>query len=154
MLLINFTWQLSIFPLSDLITFFTNWALMINLALSTFVLLCADDKNISKREGWLAATHILFEIATMSNVVVVIVYWSSGHKLSIAKYQDDVLKQIHMYLVHTFPAFVNLIIIYTTDIQMIPSHWKSLVPIAVAYFSYNCYLTLTTGVVIYAWIDW
>ena len=102
----------------------------------------------------LATVHILTELTTILNTVVVFVYWPLLHKLALEALVGDECKTLHMYLVHTFPALSLIIIYATTDIQLSPTHWKGFVPIALVYEVINCIATKVSGEPLYPIFDW
>ena len=114
--MINLGFALLVFPPMAMIVFFTNWALEVTFILNILVIWCSYDPKIESKKGLLAFIHILAEFATVFNVVTVGVYWTALHKGALIKFADEPLKILHMYLVHTFPAFSNLLIFATTDI--------------------------------------
>ena len=85
----------------------------------------------------LSVTHIVFEVATIMNFVMVIMYWSMVHHVVIDKFKG--LEYFHMYAIHIFPAISVLVNFYLTDIWLVPGHWQGLAPIAVLYSAVNYY---------------
>ena len=85
----------------------------------------------------LAVTHTAFELATILNFVVVIMYWSLIHNAVIEQFEG--LAWFHMFVVHIFPAGSTLVNFYLTDIALVTSHWKGFVPVAVVYTAVNFY---------------
>ena len=67
----------------------------------------------------LSVTHIVFEVATIMNFVMVIMYWSMVHHVVIDKFKG--LEYFHMYAIHIFPAISVLVNFYLTDIWLVPS---------------------------------
>lgn len=78
-LLTNLTLALINNPLINLAVYFTNWAMLSSLALNLLVLKCSNDPGIKEKKGWLAATHIAFELATSLNAIVCSIYWPTIH---------------------------------------------------------------------------
>jgi len=78
-LLTNFTLALVNNPLINLAVYFTNWGMLSSLLLTLLVLKCTSDPDIKEKKGWLAATHITFELATSINAIVCSIYWPTIH---------------------------------------------------------------------------
>ena len=87
-LLTNLTMALINSPIINLAVYLTNWALLISLTLTLLVLKCSLDPHIKAKKGWLAMTHILFELAVVINAIVVSVYWLTIHFKVIHEYDD------------------------------------------------------------------
>ena len=134
--------------------FFTCWAYELTIVINVLVIWYSFDCKIDEKKGWLAVLHILIEITTMANVVVVLIYWLVIHQKAMEAFAGDQVKIVHMHLCHTFPAISNLIILYTTDVQLVPSHWKTLVLISFIYCAINYYVTLARGKPLYHFLDW
>lgn len=75
-------------PIINLAVYLTNWAMLISLTMTLLVLKCSLDPHIKEKKGWLAMTHILFELSAVINVVVVSVYWLTIHSKVIHNYDD------------------------------------------------------------------
>ena len=82
-LLTNLTMALINSPLVNLAVYLTNWAMLLSLTLTLLVLKCSIDPHIKDKKGWLAATHIIFELASIVNAIVVTVYWLTIYSNSI-----------------------------------------------------------------------
>ena len=78
-LLTNFTLALVNNPLINLAVYFTNWGMLSSLFLTLLVLKCTSDPDIKEKKGWLASTHIMFELATSINAIVCAIYWPTIH---------------------------------------------------------------------------
>ena len=87
-LLLNLTMALINSPVINLAVYLTNWAMLLSISLTLMVLKCSLDPHIKKKKRWLAATHIIFELATVLNAVVVSVYWPTIHFKVIQDYED------------------------------------------------------------------
>ena len=75
-------------PLVNLAVYLTNWAMLLSLMLTLLVLKCSVDPHIKEKKGWLAATHIIFELASVINAIVVPVYWLTIYSKDIKQYED------------------------------------------------------------------
>ena len=141
-------------PLIYLAVYLTNWALLLSLALTLLVLKCSIDPHSKAKKGWLAATHIFFELATVINVVVVPVYWGTIHSTSIKNYEHNTMMWVHQYLVHLFPSLAVLVIFLTTDLKIKAGHAKVFPVIALLFGVVNCYHVRKTGQPTYWFLTW
>ena len=96
----------------------TNWALVLTLMANVLVIWYSFDPKIDEKKGWLALLHILIEITTITNVVVVIMYCALFHDDEgfWEQFGDKNIKFVHVYLIHIFPSISNLIILFTTNV--------------------------------------
>ena len=154
MLLFNFYFAVAYFDPYGLITFFTNWNLEVTFGLILIIIWKSFDKEIGDRKGWLCAIHLLTEVSCVTNLLTVIVYFSVIHPDAMERFKDNQMRILHMYLVHTFPAFGLGVIFATTDIQMTPSHCKSFVPLGLIYAITNYIGTLQRGKPLYFFLTW
>ena len=153
-LLLNLAMALINSPVINLAVYLTNWAMLLSISLTLMVLKCSFDSRISEKKGWLAATHIVFELATVLNVVVVSVYWPTIHFKVIQDYEDQLLHWLHQHLVHIFPCTAVLVIFLTTDLRIKAGHAKIFPVVAILFGSVNCYHVKKTGVPTYWFLTW
>ena len=127
------------------------------MVMTGLVIWCSFDPKIDSKPGWLTLIHMVTELATSFNVVVVMIYWSVLHNLAIetmSKEENPDVKCLHMYLVHTFPIIANLLVLSTMDVKFATYHWKAFIPIALVYGTINCFTTLKSGKPLYYFLDW
>ena len=153
-LLANLVTALILYPAIELTVYLTNWALLLSIAVTSMVLKGSLDPNIKEKKGWLAATHIIFQLGTVINSVVVVVYWLTIHSKVIANYENDTLGWLHQHLVHIFPCAAEVIIFLTTDIKFKAGHAKCFPAIALLFGIVNCYHVKKTGEPTYWFLTW
>ena len=79
------------FSVASLISYFTNWALVINIIfLSLSVFLHAKNATDTQWYKTLAAHHFFFEVATAMNTLTMIAYWGFIHHIALdtAEFKD------------------------------------------------------------------
>ena len=113
---------------------------------------------INKTSWKLALIHVLSEVATCFNIIVVMVYWPFLHKEAMEHFSKQPVhpqwKCFHMYLIHSFPAIANVMILYTTNIRFAAQHWWAFIPVTLAYSATNYAGTIYIGKPLYPFLDW
>ena len=116
LVLINLAFCFMYFNPLSLLVVFSNWTLELSIALSIIVLWSSFDSNISEKKERLGAIHLIGELAFVTNLITVFVYWSILHPGALDRLEGHKMKILHYYLVHTFPAISVFLIFLTTDI--------------------------------------
>ena len=98
-----------------LVIYFTNWGIAVTIVTTVYLIYYQNDAKINTRSGTLAIIHITSEIATVMNIVVVVIYWPFLHHLAVEyiKINEDNIepKILYMHLVHIFPAIANVLVL-------------------------------------------
>ena len=153
-LLTNFIMAIAIHPLVNLAVYFTNWAMLLSLGLTALVLKCSLDPRIREKKGVLGLTHIVFELATSINVIVVLIYWPTIHFSTIHLYEDQFSTWFHQHLVHIFPCLSIIVIFLTTDLKIKAGHSKTFPAVGLIFGAVNCYHVKQTGIPTYWFLSW
>ena len=153
-LLMNLSMHFILYPAVELTVYLTNWALILSTVVTLLVLKGSLDPNIQTKKGQLAATHILFQLATVINLVVVFVYWLTIHSKVIENHSDSTIDWLHQHLVHIIPCLAVVIVFLTTDIKIMAGHAKCFPPVAVLFGVVNCYHVKKTGEPTYWFLTW
>ena len=143
-----------LFPVRNLGLYLTNWTVELTGITNFVFLLSLLDKRVNEKKGWLAFTHLLFEISAGLNICVVLVYWSIVHEKEIPKWTHNNYMYAHMYLVHTLPALSLLMIFLSNDVVFKSGHWRACPPTALAYAIVNYLETKKRGAPLYWFLTW
>jgi len=139
LLIINFVMSITLFPVRSLLTFLTNWGMLASFASILFLIYCASIPEIKQQKRKLCAAHLLFEFASILNLVIPIVYWGVIHAKVIHNFEG--LRCVHMYTIHTLPTIGMFLTYKTLNISLCTHHWVFLAPIAILYSIINYYET-------------
>ena len=155
----NFTMGVTIFPLVNLFIFLTN---IVMLLTCVCVLMALKNSQSWSRSSdkistvTLTFTHILFEITTLLNCLVIGVYWSMLHPIFIARCEGRLEEILHMYFVHSFPT-VCLFLVYLSTERLIMNEthiYKLIQPMLPIMVIQNYAATMAKGSPIYWFLDW
>ena len=91
-----------LFELRSLLTFMTNWAMLLSFAYIILTIIFSSITDIQSQHGKLVGLHILYEFAFATNIITVAFYWGIIHAVAIDQFEG--WKKVHMYTVHIFPA--------------------------------------------------
>ena len=83
----NLLLGLTLYPVWDLVAYFTNWCMMFSLLSVLMITFCGSLTDIHLHKNKLACLHILFEFAFMMNLVTVLVYWGMIHNKLIDNFE-------------------------------------------------------------------
>ena len=149
LLLINVAMGLWLSGPIIMMIYFTCWAYEVTLALVICIIVLSKDPSINKKVEKLALIHVLSEVATCFNIIVVMVYWPFLHREALKHFSQQPVhpqwKCFHMYLIHSFPAIANVMILQTTNIRFASRHWIAFIPVTLAYSAVNYAGTLYQG---------
>jgi len=135
LLIINIVMSIVLFPLWSLLTFLTNWGMLVSFACILFLMYCASIPDIKLYKRTLCAVHILFEFASILNLVIPIIYWTLIHTHVIQNFKGYQL--VHMYTVHIFPTFGLFLMYKSMDISLCANHCFLFAPITILYSVIN-----------------
>ena len=141
-------------PFSECFHYFTDWTMWLSLLHAITLYLCAHDPAIKRKPGWLAFCHGLFQLCSICNSIVVVIYWSLLHESTLVKHYGNPGRTAHTYISHSLPAVSTVIIWWTNEIRLYANHWIGLNLIAVLYGCWSYLKFRQTGVVLYPFLDW
>ena len=141
-------------PISECFSYFTDWMMWLSLLLSISLYLCANDRDIKQKFGWLAYCHALFQLCMICNCIVVVIYWTFLHELTLVKHHNYPGRYVHTYFSHSIPFVSTALIWWANDIRLYVNHWKGLNIIAVLYGLWSYLKFMQTGVILYPFLDW
>lgn len=90
----------------------------------------------------------------VTNIVVVVCYWTLIIDIDRVKYADDVIAMNHVYILHSFPTISAILNFLVTDIVMLYSHVKGMIVFGVFYLAINYLIVMSTGVPLYWFLTW
>ena len=111
----------------------SHWGLWLTAFWLVVSLKCSLDTEIKKKQGWLTANHLLFEIVTPMNLLITLVYWSILRERALLTYANTASKAWHSTMVHSAPIICTLINFLVSNIVIKASHGLILLPIGVVY---------------------
>ena len=123
------------------------------------ILIAAKVNHIDKvpKTYLLILAHLTFECVLLSNVFVVIFYWTLIHSQTI-HLEKNTCRYYHYYSTHSLPALSVIIQWYNTEVRMCKMHWKGPFALACVYFVFNfTYVRLLGNKQLYwflGWNDW
>ena len=79
LLLINVMMALWLSGPIIMMIYFTCWAYEVTLALIVCLIVFSKDPLVNRKIGKLALIHVLSEVATCFNIIVVMIYWPFLH---------------------------------------------------------------------------
>ena len=91
-----------LFELRSLMTFMTNWAMLLSFFYIVLTIVFSSIPDIQSQHGKLVGLHILYEFAFATNIITVFFYWGIIHAVAIDQFEG--WKKVHMYTVHILPA--------------------------------------------------
>ena len=104
----------------------------------------------------LKVTAILTEMCLSSQIFIVCVYWTILHDLvmqSIAHLNDPWTEFLFIY-VHVWPGITILLNVVFTDLHLIPSHWRYMIPVGLLYLVVNLIGTIYRNQPVYPFLTW
>ena len=132
----------------------TYWALFSTTAMLAISLKCSFDDQIHKKRVWLRAHHVLFELLVPLNLLATTVYFTVLVGPVIESCLGDPIWILHSYLIHIVPLVSTIAVFCVTDIVMVAKHGLILLPIGLLYSVWNYYCVMSTGELIYWFLDW
>ena len=102
----------------------------------------------------MAAHHLIFEVCLIMNTIVGLVYWSVLYESEMKKNEGDAISTRHSLMLHSLPLVSCLVNFLITDIVMVYSHFKGMLLIGFVYMVVNYLVYLTTGTILYWFLDW
>ena len=149
---INIVMSLVLFPARSLITFATNWNMLLTFISVLLCSLFVKDSRVNEKRQRLVTLHIIMEFAMILNLITFIIYWGVIHSVSISRFSG--WAYIHMYTVHTFPTLAYFLNFRCTDFQLVAGHWKMFLPLSVVYSTINYFETKSRGSPLYWFLTW
>ena len=137
LLSINITMSVLLFPLEKSLSYFSNLAVLMTLV-NVASIMCASwgqKPGIKQNKVKLALLHILCEVTSAFNIVVVFIYWTRIHFYALRSFTG--LKLLHMYLLHTFPVLAQWLAFKTINFYLCKRHIVLLLPFSILYSIYN-----------------
>ena len=104
--------------------------------------------------GVLAVHHVLFEAATLMNIITVTVYWSLLHDESYAEVKDKPVAFFLIYYIHIVPILIIFANFMITDVVFKSSHYKIIPPVGITYAYVNYLEVKRIGKPIYSFWTW
>ena len=145
----------TLFPVQNLIIYFTNWTLLIQTASLYCTIKAVENPRFSSDIQLVAWNHLLYSISIIFNFIVVSVYWTMLYQETIKLYYpnhpSEFLQQV---IVHIQPALFCVVNSYITEIVMTKTLIKPLICIFWFYSFINFLQTKNSGKPIYSFLPW
>ena len=122
-------------PLNEQLRYATDWSMWLTFS---HILISAKVNHVDKSPtmSWLIAAHLTFELVLISNIFVVVFYWTLIHYQTIHT-EKDTCRYYHYYTVHSLPAISVMILWYNTEVRICKDHWKVPFALGCLYFVFN-----------------
>ena len=134
---------------------FTRWggvAVQIQIILSIYI----GSLKTKPSPKLLKVTAILTEMCLPSQILIVCVYWTLLHDFvmqSILHLNDPWIEFLFVY-VHVWPGLAILFNVVFTDLRLIPSHSRYMIPVGLAYLVVNLVGTIVREEPVYPFLTW
>ena len=136
-------------------SYFTDWNMWLTMLHFLLMVKCYSTAFHQRTKPvWLALAHVTFELAMITNAIMVVIYWNFLHQISLEKFKGNFWRTLHMYIVHSFPMLAILTIWYTNELRICRNHWKFLAMFTPIYAAKNYYHFSVTGEVLYFFLNW
>ena len=136
-------------------SYFTDWNMWLTMLHFLLMVNCYSSKvHHRTKPRWLALAHMTFELAMITNIIMVVIYWTFLHQISIEKFKENYWRTVHMYIVHSFPMLAIMTLWYANELRVCRSHWKILFVLSPVYALKNYYHFSLTGEVLYFFLNW
>ena len=108
----------------------------------------------TKSPAWFKIAHLSFETALVSNVFVVIFYWTFIHFQTIHLEKSD-CRFYHYYTTHSLPFLSIILIFLTTEIKLVSNHYPMPLLFSVVYLLFNfTYVKVFGNPQLYWFLSW
>jgi hypothetical protein len=135
-------------------SYLTNWPIFFLPVYCILNLYLSLDNKWETKRNRMAVMHLLFEMGVALETCIVIIYWTTLHKLALEFFKENQCLTVYLYVAHSFPAVSLVLSWVVTDIRMDPSHWKYLLILGIVYAFINFLSTKIAGKYLYPFLKW
>jgi len=134
---------------------FTRWgamAVQIQLILSIYI----GSLKTKPTPKLLKITAIITEMCLSSQILIVGIYWTLLHDFvmqSIVHLNDQWVEFLFVY-VHVWPGVAILLNVVFSDLRLIPSHSRYMIPVGLLYLIVNFVGTIIREEPVYPFLTW
>ena len=141
------------YPAKNIAKKMTHWAIWLTFIQIAISLKCSMDVNIQRNRPCLLKAHYyLFELTTVLNIIVPMVYWNFLREGTIRDWEG--IHVLQSSVCHSLPLVCTVINFCVTDVVIRASDSFYLIPIELLYSYFNYRTVKAQGYPVYWFLTW
>lgn len=134
---------------------FTNQTLLLDFCSINLTYLASRKKStLKKNKAFLTLHHLLFEVVSANNILMLTAYWSVLHTQTMQEFASDPIMITHYCLVHSLPALAVVANFLISDVVLKSQHSILLIPLGFCFGLINYCACMMQDRPLYFFLTW